>query len=170
MIVYRVICNWIIVEGGYLLNLEVQGVIYIFSLLINTIVLISFHIPIIRRQLIILWTDNQIGIGLMVCQQFGGINGICFYIKSIFELAGIIIARSDVIVFLGMKTNYILFFFLVKLITFYILYNLWKHSDSDVIFGFGCVQEFLPRLGLYHMPLFMFKFLLSPPIPAQYLI
>ncbi|KAF7840702.1 sugar transporter ERD6-like 7 [Senna tora] len=29
-----------------------------------------------------------IGIGLMVCQQFGGINGICFYVSSIFELAG----------------------------------------------------------------------------------
>ncbi|XP_057717918.1 sugar transporter ERD6-like 7 [Arachis stenosperma] len=29
-----------------------------------------------------------IGIGLMVCQQFGGINGICFYLSSIFELAG----------------------------------------------------------------------------------
>ncbi|XP_027353497.1 sugar transporter ERD6-like 7 isoform X2 [Abrus precatorius] len=29
-----------------------------------------------------------IGIGLMVCQQFGGINGICFYTSSIFELAG----------------------------------------------------------------------------------
>ncbi|KAL5561615.1 hypothetical protein UlMin_031362 [Ulmus minor] len=29
-----------------------------------------------------------IGIGLMVCQQFGGINGICFYTSSIFETAG----------------------------------------------------------------------------------
>lgn len=29
-----------------------------------------------------------IGIGLMVCQQFGGINGICFYTSSIFESAG----------------------------------------------------------------------------------
>ncbi|KAH1258243.1 Sugar transporter ERD6-like 7 [Glycine max] len=29
-----------------------------------------------------------IGIGLMVCQQFGGINGICFYASSIFEQAG----------------------------------------------------------------------------------
>ncbi|XP_054801319.1 sugar transporter ERD6-like 7 isoform X1 [Prosopis cineraria] len=29
-----------------------------------------------------------IGIGLMVCQQFGGINGVCFYVSSIFELAG----------------------------------------------------------------------------------
>ncbi|KAK7336708.1 hypothetical protein VNO77_17254 [Canavalia gladiata] len=29
-----------------------------------------------------------IGIGLMVCQQFGGINGICFYTSNIFQLAG----------------------------------------------------------------------------------
>ncbi|XP_024981403.1 sugar transporter ERD6-like 7 [Cynara cardunculus var. scolymus] len=29
-----------------------------------------------------------IGVGLMVCQQFGGINGICFYTSSIFETAG----------------------------------------------------------------------------------
>ncbi|KAL8530752.1 hypothetical protein ACS0TY_007699 [Phlomoides rotata] len=29
-----------------------------------------------------------IGVGLMVCQQFGGINGICFYTSSIFESAG----------------------------------------------------------------------------------
>ncbi|XP_073525917.1 uncharacterized protein [Phyllobates terribilis] len=29
-----------------------------------------------------------IGVGLMVCQQFGGINGICFYVSSIFESAG----------------------------------------------------------------------------------
>ncbi|XP_062018553.1 sugar transporter ERD6-like 7 [Rosa rugosa] len=29
-----------------------------------------------------------IGVGLMVCQQFGGINGVCFYVSSIFELAG----------------------------------------------------------------------------------
>ncbi|RZC20755.1 Sugar transporter ERD6-like 7 isoform B [Glycine soja] len=32
--------------------------------------------------------EIQIGIGLMVCQQFGGINGICFYASSIFEQAG----------------------------------------------------------------------------------
>ncbi|KAK3007906.1 hypothetical protein RJ639_013051 [Escallonia herrerae] len=31
---------------------------------------------------------NQIGVGLMVFQQFGGINGICFYVSSIFESAG----------------------------------------------------------------------------------
>lgn len=31
---------------------------------------------------------NQIAFGLMVCQQFGGINGICFYTSSIFESAG----------------------------------------------------------------------------------
>lgn len=29
-----------------------------------------------------------IGVGLMVCQQFGGINGVCFYTGSIFESAG----------------------------------------------------------------------------------
>ncbi|XP_004290698.1 PREDICTED: sugar transporter ERD6-like 7 [Fragaria vesca subsp. vesca] len=29
-----------------------------------------------------------IGVGLMVCQQFGGINGVCFYVSSIFEQAG----------------------------------------------------------------------------------
>ncbi|CAM9000371.1 hypothetical protein QQ045_001555 [Rhodiola kirilowii] len=29
-----------------------------------------------------------IGVGLMVFQQFGGINGICFYVSSIFESAG----------------------------------------------------------------------------------
>ncbi|XP_038887607.1 sugar transporter ERD6-like 7 [Benincasa hispida] len=29
-----------------------------------------------------------IGVGLMVCQQFGGINGICFYVANIFESAG----------------------------------------------------------------------------------
>ncbi|CAJ1906744.1 unnamed protein product [Sphenostylis stenocarpa] len=32
--------------------------------------------------------EIQIGIGLMVCQQLGGINGICFYVSSTFELAG----------------------------------------------------------------------------------
>nr|KAJ0202893.1 hypothetical protein LSAT_V11C500296970 [Lactuca sativa] len=31
---------------------------------------------------------TKIGVGLMVCQQFGGINGICFYTSSIFESAG----------------------------------------------------------------------------------
>ncbi|KAF8401593.1 hypothetical protein HHK36_012538 [Tetracentron sinense] len=29
-----------------------------------------------------------VGIGLMVFQQFGGINGICFYVSAIFEAAG----------------------------------------------------------------------------------
>ncbi|XAR58506.1 hypothetical protein NMG60_11013931 [Bertholletia excelsa] len=29
-----------------------------------------------------------IGVGLMVCQQLGGINGICFYVASIFDSAG----------------------------------------------------------------------------------
>ncbi|PPD81751.1 hypothetical protein GOBAR_DD21307 [Gossypium barbadense] len=30
-----------------------------------------------------------IGVGLMVFQQFGGINGICFYLSNIFESAGV---------------------------------------------------------------------------------
>ncbi|CAA2940090.1 probable LRR receptor-like serine threonine-kinase RKF3 [Olea europaea subsp. europaea] len=30
----------------------------------------------------------MIGVGLMVCQQLGGINGICFYTSSIFESSG----------------------------------------------------------------------------------
>ncbi|KAL5059535.1 hypothetical protein RYX36_031139 [Vicia faba] len=30
----------------------------------------------------------MIGIGLMICQQFGGINGVVFYASSIFDLAG----------------------------------------------------------------------------------
>ncbi|PQM34972.1 sugar transporter ERD6-like 7 isoform X1 [Prunus yedoensis var. nudiflora] len=29
-----------------------------------------------------------IGVGLMVCQQFGGINGVCFYVSDIFYQAG----------------------------------------------------------------------------------
>ncbi|CAH9081262.1 unnamed protein product [Cuscuta europaea] len=29
-----------------------------------------------------------VGVGLMVCQQFGGINGVCFYTSSIFESSG----------------------------------------------------------------------------------
>ncbi|KAL0371367.1 UNVERIFIED_CONTAM: Sugar transporter ERD6-like 7 [Sesamum angustifolium] len=29
-----------------------------------------------------------IGVGLMICQQFGGINGVCFYTSSIFESSG----------------------------------------------------------------------------------
>ncbi|PNY07693.1 sugar transporter ERD6-like 7-like protein [Trifolium pratense] len=32
--------------------------------------------------------EIQIGVGLMVCQQLGGINGVCFYTRSIFDLAG----------------------------------------------------------------------------------
>ena len=31
---------------------------------------------------------DQIGVGLMFFQQFGGINGICFYVSNIFESAG----------------------------------------------------------------------------------
>ncbi|CAH9115175.1 unnamed protein product [Cuscuta epithymum] len=29
-----------------------------------------------------------IGVGLMLCQQLGGINGVCFYVSSIFETSG----------------------------------------------------------------------------------
>ncbi|CAL5357542.1 unnamed protein product [Camellia sinensis] len=32
--------------------------------------------------------EIQIAVGLMVCQQLGGINGVCFYNTSIFESAG----------------------------------------------------------------------------------
>ncbi|OMP04982.1 General substrate transporter [Corchorus olitorius] len=32
--------------------------------------------------------EIRIGVGLMVVQQFGGINGICFYVSNIFESAG----------------------------------------------------------------------------------
>ncbi|KAL6271721.1 hypothetical protein ACE6H2_028632 [Prunus campanulata] len=32
--------------------------------------------------------EIQIGVGLMVCQQFGGINGVCFYVSDIFDQAG----------------------------------------------------------------------------------
>ncbi|CAK8543418.1 unnamed protein product [Lathyrus sativus] len=38
-----------------------------------------------------------IGIGLMVCQQFGGINGVCFYTSSIFDLAGFPSATGSII-------------------------------------------------------------------------
>lgn len=34
---------------------------------------------------------EKIGVGLMVFQQFGGINGICFYASSIFASAGIVL-------------------------------------------------------------------------------
>jgi SP family sugar porter-like MFS transporter len=30
----------------------------------------------------------QVGVGLMILQQFGGSNGIVFYASSIFKLAG----------------------------------------------------------------------------------
>ncbi|OIW05024.1 hypothetical protein TanjilG_06436 [Lupinus angustifolius] len=32
--------------------------------------------------------EIQIGVGLMLCQQLGGINGVVFYTSSIFDLAG----------------------------------------------------------------------------------
>ncbi|CAL5193592.1 unnamed protein product [Lathyrus oleraceus] len=38
-----------------------------------------------------------IGIGLMVCQQFGGINGVCFYTSSIFDLAGFPSATGSIV-------------------------------------------------------------------------
>lgn len=37
---------------------------------------------------------NQIGVGLMFFQQFGGINGICFYTSNIFESAGTFFKRT----------------------------------------------------------------------------
>ncbi|KAM7269991.1 hypothetical protein ACFE04_029205 [Oxalis oulophora] len=37
--------------------------------------------------------EIQIGVGLMVCQQFGGINGKCFYTSDIFEQAGPIVLQ-----------------------------------------------------------------------------
>ncbi|KAK8635954.1 hypothetical protein V6N13_004665 [Hibiscus sabdariffa] len=33
--------------------------------------------------------EIRIGVGLMIFQQFGGINGICFYVTNIFESAGV---------------------------------------------------------------------------------
>ncbi|PPE01308.1 hypothetical protein GOBAR_DD01634 [Gossypium barbadense] len=38
-----------------------------------------------------------IGVGLMVFQQFGGINGICFYVSNIFETAGFSAAVGTII-------------------------------------------------------------------------
>ncbi|CAL0326886.1 unnamed protein product [Lupinus luteus] len=38
-----------------------------------------------------------IGIGLMLCQQLGGINGVCFYTSSIFELAGFSSAIGSIV-------------------------------------------------------------------------
>ncbi|CAI0405838.1 unnamed protein product [Linum tenue] len=32
--------------------------------------------------------EIKIGVGLMVAQQFGGINGVCFYVSNIFKSAG----------------------------------------------------------------------------------
>ncbi|CAN6558572.1 unnamed protein product [Malus baccata var. baccata] len=34
------------------------------------------------------WSSLVIGVGLMFCQQLGGINGVCFYVSDIFEQAG----------------------------------------------------------------------------------
>ncbi|CAK8543430.1 unnamed protein product [Lathyrus sativus] len=38
-----------------------------------------------------------IGVGLMVCQQFGGINGVGFYASSIFDLAGFPSATGSIL-------------------------------------------------------------------------
>ena len=38
---------------------------------------------------------DQIGVGLMLTQQLGGINGVCFYVRDIFESAGIKIRSSS---------------------------------------------------------------------------
>lgn len=35
-----------------------------------------------------LWNDPQIGVGLMFFQQFGGINGVSFYVSETFAAAG----------------------------------------------------------------------------------
>ncbi|RZC20757.1 Sugar transporter ERD6-like 7 [Glycine soja] len=59
---------------------EIQDYITTLERLSKSRLLELFH----RRYL----RSVTIGIGLMVCQQFGGINGICFYTSSIFELAG----------------------------------------------------------------------------------
>ncbi|KAH1258245.1 Sugar transporter ERD6-like 7 [Glycine max] len=59
---------------------EIQDYITTLERLPKSRLLELFH----RRYL----RSVTIGIGLMVCQQFGGINGICFYTSSIFELAG----------------------------------------------------------------------------------
>ncbi|KOM38893.1 hypothetical protein LR48_Vigan03g227500 [Vigna angularis] len=58
---------------------EVQDYITTLEQLPKSRLLELFH----RRYL----RSVTIGIGLMVCQQFGGINAICFYASSIFELA-----------------------------------------------------------------------------------
>ncbi|KAL2659943.1 hypothetical protein AAZX31_03G131200 [Glycine max] len=59
---------------------EIQDYITSLEQLPKSSLLELFH----RRYL----RSVTIGIGLMVCQQFGGINGICFYASSIFEQAG----------------------------------------------------------------------------------
>jgi len=64
---------------------------YLRSVIVNTPLSLSswYVFPInspISHCLVLL--DDQIGVGLMVFQQFGGINGIVFYVSSIFESAG----------------------------------------------------------------------------------
>jgi hypothetical protein len=52
------------------------------------IVLSKFHVIPIQNFHLSIFLHDQIGVGLMVCQQLGGINGVCFYTSSIFDLAG----------------------------------------------------------------------------------
>ena len=50
--------------------------------------MLSVSIFSLLYNLIFLLIGDQIGVGLMFFQQFGGINGICFYTSNIFESAG----------------------------------------------------------------------------------
>ncbi|KAK7378310.1 hypothetical protein VNO80_03749 [Phaseolus coccineus] len=59
---------------------EIQDYIATLERLPKSRLLELFH----RRYL----RSVTIGIGLMFCQQLGGINGVCFYVSSIFEQAG----------------------------------------------------------------------------------
>ncbi|XP_039156982.1 sugar transporter ERD6-like 7 isoform X2 [Eucalyptus grandis] len=59
---------------------EIQDYIETLQLLLKANILDLFQ----RRYL----SSVIIGVGLMVVQQFGGINGVCFYTSNIFEEAG----------------------------------------------------------------------------------
>ncbi|WVZ04535.1 hypothetical protein V8G54_017881 [Vigna mungo] len=59
---------------------EIQDYITTLEQLPKSSLLELFH----RRYL----RSLTIGIGLMICQQLGGINGVCFYVSSIFDQAG----------------------------------------------------------------------------------
>lgn len=39
-------------------------------------------------QYVLIQVIIQVGVGLMVLQQFGGVNAIAYYASAIFELAG----------------------------------------------------------------------------------